>query len=117
MLDLQAPVGSRATSAQALHQISNGKAKNLCDMIVNVVTSAQRQGARDMSMREVQQALNDTYGRWVDLSSISGRVNTLITAKRLQRVTAPRKCSISGAEVNALSVPAQQVSIDTRGYY
>lgn len=113
MLDLQAP----RTSAQALHKISNTKRKTLCDMIVDVVTQAQRKGAKDMSMREVQAALNEAYGRWVDVSTISGRVNELMAGNRLQRTTEPRHCTISKALVQALSVPMQQATFEDRGYY
>lgn len=104
------------TSAQALHQISNGKRKTLCDMIVDVVTQAQRRGERDLSMREVQAALHQAYGRWVDVSTISARVNEMV-GTRLQRTTAPRQCTISKAQVQALSVPLRQASLETRGYY
>ena len=113
MIDLHAP----RTSAQALRQISNSKRKTLCDMIVDVVTQAQRKGAKDMSMREVQAALNEAYGRWVDLSTISGRVTELMAGNRVQRTTKPRPCTISKALVQALSVPMQQASLEERGYY
>lgn len=99
------------TSAQALHQISNGKRKTLCDMIVDVVTQANRKGVRDLSMREVQVALNESYGRWVDVSTISARVNELMAGNKLLRVTQPRQCTISKAMVQALSVPMRQASI------
>lgn len=105
---LDAPLN---TSAAALHQISNGKRKQLCELIVDVVTQAQRKGARDMSMREVQAAINEAYGRWLDVSTISGRVTLLVASGQLLRVTAPRACTVTGATVNALSVPMRQASI------
>ena len=113
---LDAPLN---TSAAALHQISNTRRKAVCDMIVSVVTQAQCKGARDMSMREVQAAINEAYGRWIDVSTISGRVTLLVASGQLLRVTAPRPCTVTGATVNALSVPMQQASIPSvqGGYY
>lgn len=99
------------TSAEAFGQISNAQRKKLDDMIVDVVRQAMRSGARDMSMKEVQRAMNVQYGRWVELSSISGRVTMLVVDKKLLRTTQPRPCSVSGKLVNALSVPMQQADI------
>lgn len=111
---LDAPL---STSAAALHKISNSKRQQLDSMVVDVVTQAMRKGARDMSMREVQAAINEAHGRWIEVSSISGRVTLLVASGRLLRVTAPRACAVTGATVHALSVPMQQASIDSRCYY
>ncbi len=108
------------TSAQALGQISNAHRKKLDDMVVDVVASAMRAGARDMSMREAQAAINESYGRWVDLSSISGRVTLLVATGKLLRNTEPRPCTVTAKVVNALSVPMRQADIAPAargGYY
>lgn len=106
-----------STSRQALRQISPPQRKTLSDQIVDVVAQAQRRGERDMSMREIQRALNAAHGRWVDVSTISARANELVAAKRLQRTTQPRPCTVSHAQVQALSVPMHQASFEERGYY
>ncbi len=99
------------TSAQALHKISNGARKTTCDMILDVVTRTQRCGGRDMSMKEIQRDINTQYGRWLDVSTISARVNELMAGNKLQRTTEPRRCTVSGATIGGLSVPLTQASI------
>lgn len=105
------------TSAQALQQISNKQHVARDAQIIAVVTQALRKGARDMSMREVQAAINEAYGEWIDTSSISGRVTLLVASGKLLRATAPRPCTVTGKTVNALSVPMQQAPLESRGYY
>lgn len=98
------------TSGMALRQISGYKRKSLADLIEAVVANAMRSGAKDMTMREVQQALVTKYARSVDMSSISGRVSELIEAKRMVRdKTVTRVCTVSGYTVHPLTVPPQQV--------
>lgn len=103
------------TSRQSLAAVGLGGRKTLADKIFGVVQAAQRNGAKDMSMREIQQALAsssfDDAGRplWVDVSSISGRGNELVAAERLVRDRLnTRPCRISGRLIEPLSVPARQ---------
>lgn len=98
-----------STSRESLGQISLPVRKSLSDQIESVVASACRAGARDMSMKEAQAALLRVYGRTVELSSISGRVNELVAAKRLVRDKLnTRPCTVTGQAIHPLSVPAEQ---------
>ncbi len=103
------------TSRRSLGAVGLRGRKTLADKIHGVVQAAQRNGARDMSMREIQRTLAerevDANGRplWVDVSSISGRVNELVAAQRLLRDRAhPRPCLVSGRMIEPLSVPVRQ---------
>lgn len=97
------------TSRESLAHVPLRERQNLSDQIHDVVAAALRNGAKDVSMREVQDVLWRVHGKRVDMSSISGRVNDLVAAKRLVRDTEhARPCQISGREIHPLSVPAQQ---------
>lgn len=105
-----------ATSAQALDALGLPGQQNLMDKIESVVLGAQRAGARDLSMKEIQRGLelryvNEKTGEplFVEMSTISGRVNCLEAAGRLMRNRAePRPCSITGQNIAPVSVPARQ---------
>lgn len=97
------------TSRAALAEISLSSQMSMMDRIELVITNAMRNGAKDMSMKEVQAALERTYGLHVELSSISGRVNALVNAKRVVRDKLhPRTCSVTGRSIEPLSVAAEQ---------
>jgi len=97
------------TSRESLGQISLPARKSLSDQIESVIASACRSGAKDMSMKEAQAALARVYGRTVELSSISARVNELVAAKRLVRDKLnTRPCTVTGQAIHPLSVVAEQ---------
>lgn len=98
------------TSRDAIASISLGKRKTLADEIEQAIAQRCKAGAKDVSMREVQQVLERNLGRRVEMSTISGRVNELVAAKRVVRdLLHKRTCSVTGAEIHALSVmPGQR---------
>lgn len=102
------------TSRESLSQVSLTQRKNLSDTICDVVVAACRNGAADMSMKEIQHVMRNVHGMSVEMSSISGRVNDLVKAGRLLRDQLHmRTCSISQRDIHPLSAPAQQ----TRAFY
>lgn len=101
--------GVTETSRQAVAQISNPARKSLADLIELVVVAAARAGVRDMSMKEIQSDLRRLYGREVEVASISGRVNELVSARRLVRDDINRRrCTVTGHTVAPLSAPPVQ---------
>ena len=101
------------TSVEAMHRISTTEHfKSLGDLIVAIVRSAQAGGARDLSMREIKQALLVDYGRDVDMSTISPQVNRMVVCGRLLRdKDHPRVCSVSAVLITPLSVPVVQTRL------
>lgn len=97
------------TSRQALTSMSMPRRKSLLDEIETAITQLQRLGARDASMREIQQHLERHLGRRVDVSSISARVNELESANRVARDrTCTRPCLVTGQAIHPLSIVPQQ---------
>lgn len=97
------------TSRQALQSISLRRRKSLLDEIEAAIIQLQRLGARDASMREVQQHLERHLGRRVDVSSISARVAELEAAKRVTRDrTYTRLCLVTGQAIHPLSATPEQ---------
>lgn len=104
--------GVAGTSRDALAEVSLTARKTMGDRIHDVVAQACREGAKDMSMREIQLALNQRSGIYMDMSSISARVNALVCAQRLVRDKLnPRQCSITGKNIEPLSLPVQQARL------
>lgn len=97
------------TSRQAHQAMSLPRRKSLCDEIEAAIIQLQRLGARDVSMREVQQHLERHMGRRVDVSSISARVNELECAKRLVRDREhSRPCTVTGQAIHPIAVMPEQ---------
>lgn len=76
--------------------------------LYDLVLGAQRNGAGDMSMRELQQAYEQVHGKRIELSTVSSCCNALVAGKWLVRSTPMRQCCITGRDIKPLSVPAQQ---------
>lgn len=79
--------------------------------LFDLVLGAQRNGAADMSMRELQGAYERLHGKRIDMSSISSCCNGLVAAGRLVRATPVRSCSVTGRDILPLSVPVQQARL------
>lgn len=76
--------------------------------LYDLVLGAQRNGAGDMSMRELQQEYAYAHGIHIELSTVSSCCNAMVAAGWLVRDTPVRECCISGRNIKPLSVPAQQ---------
>ena len=79
--------------------------------LFDLVLGAQRNGAADMSMRELQAAYERLHSKRIELSSVSSCCNGLVTAGRLVRATPIRACSITGRDIFPLSVPLTQARL------
>lgn len=79
--------------------------------LFDIVLGAQRNGAADMSMRELQAAYERLHSKRIDMSSVSSCCNGLVTAGRLVRATGVRACLVTGRDILPLSVPAKQAGL------
>lgn len=96
------------TSRESLAGLSLPGQKTQADDVFLVVQLACRAGVKDLSLREIKQAYMRRFERDIDVSTVSARVNNLVTAQRLMRSTQSRPCSLSGKSVLPVSVPAKQ---------
>ena len=79
--------------------------------IFDICVGAQRNGARDLSLREIQQRYERLYSKRIDVSSVSARVHSLIEAGWLHRRADPRACSITGRSVLPVFAPEKQARL------
>jgi hypothetical protein len=56
-----------------------------------------------LSLKEIK-ALHQRRHGDIELSTVSARVNSLVAAKRLERLETTRKCSISGIHIHPVRV-------------
>lgn len=96
------------TSALALGRIGLPTLKTENDKIADICLAAQRNGCDDLSGKEIQARYELLYGKRIDASAVSARVNALVTAHRLERSTITRACSITGQDIHPVRVPAVQ---------
>ncbi|WP_114968534.1 hypothetical protein [Rhodoferax ferrireducens] len=108
---------SAQTSAQAFGAVGLSNLKKLQDKILDICIAAQRNGARDLSGREIQQryeqhfSLAQGYAVRIEMSSVSSRVNALVSAGRLERVEVARACAVTGSNILPVRVPMTQASL------
>ena len=102
-------MGIQTTSREALAALSLPGKKGQADDVLLVVTLACKSGHKDMSLREIKRAYMQRFECDIDVSTVSGRVNELVAAKRLLRLPGARRlCSLSGASVLPVTVPVVQ---------
>ena len=99
------------TSAQSLALMGLGEIKTLQDRILDICIRAQRNGVADLSGGEIQKRYELQYGQRLDKSSISARVNNLVSANRLERLQHARVCQVSGRNIAPVRVPAVQARL------
>lgn len=99
------------TSAQSLNAVGQRTIKHLQDQIHDICMAAQRNGFGNLSGKEIQAKYELIYGKRIDASSISARVNGLIAAGRLERVAIARACQVTGRDIHPVRVPATQARL------
>lgn len=110
MLPTQSPP-PRDTSAQAFAAVGLSNLKHETDRIHDICVTAQRNGMDDMSGREIQARYELIYSKRIEASSVSARINSLITAGRLERVDKPRPCRVTGRDIHPVRVPMTQARL------
>ena len=110
------PDTTLATRSQSLQAMGNAAQMQIQDKILNVCIAAQKHGAADLSGREIQQAYELHFsmveGRTVrlDASTISSRINSLVSAGRLERMPC-RPCAVTGRNISPVRVPMSQARL------
>lgn len=104
-------MNTHQTSAQSLSSLGNMVLKTEADKILDICVGAQRNGAHDMSGREIQQRYEFLYGRRIDSGTVSARVNALILAGRLKRSSIARACSVTGRDIYPVLVLMAQTRL------
>jgi hypothetical protein len=99
------------TSAQSLAAIRLPDIKQLQDKIHDICVAAQRNGFDDLSGKEIQARFELLYGRRIEASTVSSRVNNLVTSGRLERVQQVRPCAITGRDIHPVRVPLKQARL------
>lgn len=97
----------RDTSIDAYHGIGSAYKATVCDSIYSIVAESKSA----LSLREIQSRYNDLFDANIDVSTVSARVNELITAGRLERTAPMRKCNFSGKTVHPVSVVPVQLRL------
>lgn len=98
-------------SAQAFAQVGNMVLKAESDKILDIVLAAQRNGALDLTRREIQKRYELQYGKHIESSSVSARVHALVVAGRLKCGSKDRACSVTGKMVGTVLVPMTQARL------
>jgi hypothetical protein len=104
--------GPSATSRDAHNKISKPLKRTMMDRIEEVVASARSRGLRDMSGKEIQDEYNRLHGHFVEMSTLSGRIHSMIESGRLERDELhTRPCRITGQHIAPVKLPVMQVGI------
>lgn len=101
---------SHHTSAQALDMFGNKGIGKRDTEILNIVIAANRNGIADLSGKEIQQRYEFETSRRIDTSTISGCINRLVCAKRLERCEA-RSCIVTGFNIVPVRAVVQQIRL------
>lgn len=76
--------------------------------VFDIVLGLQRNGAVDVSRREIQASYERVHGKRIDMSSVSSSVHALVSAGRLYSVPKLRECVVTGKTICPVAAPATQ---------
>lgn len=101
-----ADTSAKALDAMGLRAMAGQRRK-----IFDIVVGAQRNGAKDLSLREIQARFEQREGQRIDVSTVSARVNNLVAAGWLQRRADIRPCTVTGMGVHPVYAPEKQARL------
>jgi hypothetical protein len=102
---------TKDASYLALGQLGLVGLKTSADDVYLVIAAACKAGAADLTRRELQALFEKRFERRMDASSISARVNELVTAQRVLERPDNRVCTVTGNMVGAVYVVMKQVRL------
>lgn len=79
--------------------------------VLDIVLGLQRNGAVDVSRREIQASYERVYSKRIDMSSVSSSVHALVSAGRLYSVPKLRECVVTGKTICPVAVVASQAGL------
>ena len=102
------PPGPAETSAMALQGLGLKRRETLGHKVYAVVAQAVAEGSANLSAREVQALFEQHHHIRLEMSTLSGVINNLVQAERLQRILEPRACTVTGRQIQPIKpVPKQ----------
>ena len=105
------PRATKEASYLALGQLGLVGLKTSADDVYLVIAAACKAGAADLTRRELQALFEKRFERRMDASSISARVNELVTAQRVFERKDNRVCGVTGNMVGAVYVVMKQTRL------
>ena len=108
---LDALISTADTSAASYARMAPKTLARRQSEVLDVVVSLQRDGAADVSRREIQVEYELVHGKRIDMSSVASTVHALVSAGRLVSVTKLRECRITGRDICPVYAPLQQASL------
>lgn len=103
MLD-DTTLSTRHTSAEAFGKVGIRRLKWIQDELESICLAAHACGLPDLSLREIQCRYEETHQRRIEMSTVSSRINALVTSTRLVRDGVCRLCSITGRTISPVRV-------------
>lgn len=97
----------RDTSIDCFYSMRSAYKATVCDSIYSIVAESKAA----LSLREIQARYNEEFDAHIDVSTVSARVNELVTASRLQRTAKVRKCTFSGKTIHPVSIVPVQLEL------
>lgn len=105
------PAITRVSSAQSLEAVGLLGRASLMDKIEGICIARQRNGAQDLSGKEIQQLYEALHGVRLESGTISARIAGLIDAGRLVRRPEQRLCAVTGRNICPVYAPAKQTRL------
>ena len=97
---MQTAITTADTRSAAHRALSNVALVSQLELVYQIVKDyAHTKPDRALSAKEIQHYYNMHAGKFVEASSLSPRINSLVAAGRLHRLSSPRPCTITGRNV------------------
>lgn len=104
-------ISTADTSAESYARMAPKTLARRQQEVFDVVVELQREGADDVSRREIQARYERTHNKRIDMSSVASSVHALVLAKRLQAPRTLRPCLVTGRDISPVFAVAQQAAL------
>ena len=108
---LDALVSTADTSRESYSRIAPKVLARRQRDVLDIVLGLQRNGAVNVSRREIQASYERVHGKRIDMSSVASSVHALLAAGRLYSAPKARECSITGKTICPVAVVASQAGL------
>lgn len=99
------------TSIESFYSLGNSKIKTQSDRIFDVIESHCKRTNRDASLNEIKKLYRATHHQDIELSTVSARVNALVSSGRIQRLESTRHCAITKKSIHPVRLPVKQAEL------
>ena len=109
---MQTAITTADTRSDSHRGLSNVALMSQLEMVHHIVkTYSHTMPDHGLSGKEIQHHYNTHTGKFVETSSLSPRINSLIAAGRLHRLSTARPCTITGKNVLPVCLVQTQKTI------